>query len=341
MDQKRIDLRLGEARNIRHITCELFDLECANLNFDPTDWDYHHLGYRPLVEMLEDQYNAPVVITNGALQGLHAAIYALKCWGCKNTACRIPYWSRLAEIVKHGGLEFKPFIGQILPDDEGLRFDSLLSVIPNNPDGYLPSWERVRATSHVLKNSGVPFIHDAAYYTRTYLPIDAPIEAVGDLQIFSASKTYGLSGLRVGYIVVHNIEFYQPLLDFVESQTVGTSVLAQKMLLHILKKEYKLPIIREIFEKRSREAIKRAKKILNEVNPELVSFPEGFDKSSCGVFGWVKPMVNNLFNKIGVDVLDGELFGAPGFARINLGAGDALLIEAVKRINNVSKLPYN
>lgn len=328
-----LDLRIGEARAIRDITCRLFDLKRITTDMGPIDWEYQSNGYRPLIEFLENKYAANVIITNGANQALHAAVYALKHKGFNNLGIRTPYWNRIPEIAKHMGIGHTAFTGSML-SDENHNIDSYLATMPNNPDGHLPSLDMIRTVTELLKEQDIPLIHDAVYYTSTYLPIDHPIENVGDVQIFSASKSYGLSSLRLGYMVIYNASFYRLLADFMELSTVGASVPAQKLFLQILKREEQVPFIKAEFEKDSREALKKAKLLFKEVNPELVDIPIDLERT-CGVFAWVKPKLHGLFEQCKIEVLPGKIFGAPDYVRINLAAGIEHIAEAVKRINSI------
>lgn len=328
-----LDLRIGEARAIRDVTCRLFDLKRIHVEMGPIDWEYQSNGYRPLIQYLEDKYAANVIITNGANQALHAAIYALKHKGFNNLGIRTPYWNRIPEIANHMAMGYTAFTGSLL-SDENHKIDSYLATMPNNPDGHLPSVETIRTVAEILKDQDIPLIHDAVYYTRTYLPVDHPTENVGDVQIFSASKSYGLSSLRLGYMVVYNASFYRLLADFMELSTVGASVPAQKLFLQILKRENEVPFIKDAFEKDSREALYKAKVLFKEVNPELLEIPAHLERT-CGVFAWVKPKLPDLFDRCKIEVLPGKIFGAPDYVRINLAAGAEHIAEAVKRINSI------
>jgi aspartate/methionine/tyrosine aminotransferase len=333
-DNQTIDLRIGEARDLRDITTSLYDLHNLNITMKASDWEYQSYGYQPLVKFLEEKHSAPIVITNGANQGLHAAMYALQKKGFKNLGFRIPYWSRIPEIAKSVGLGYTPFEGDLLSEKK-LDIDSYLLTMPNNPDGHLPPLDVVRMVSALLKQQRIPLIHDAVYYTRSYLPIDRPIESLGDLQLYSASKTYGLSALRVGYMIVHNTEFYDSLNDYMELSTVGVSVPAQKLFLHILNREEQLPFLKTNFDTMTREALKKSKTIFKTVSSENIELPDNFDRC-CGMFAWVKPKKQDLFKKANIEVIDGNAFGKPEYVRINLAAGSAIIAEAVRRINNVS-----
>lgn len=328
-----IDLCTGNTPIIRDVSIKLFELDQFITDMKPTDWDYQVAGYQPLIQYLENKHNAPVLITNGATQALHAACWALARKGCHNLGFRIPYWSRVPEIADSIGIGYTPFVGGMM-SQENLKIDSYLLTMPNNPDGYMPSLDTLRAAAEIFEEQGMPLIHDAAYYTRSYLPVDHPVEAVGDVQIFSAAKTYGLSSLRVGYMVVYNASFYQLLRDYLEFSTVGVSVPAQKLLLHILQREEKLPLLANDFVKSTRDAIKRAKQIWRGIDPGKIEVPPSFDTTN-GVFAWLKT-TSNIFGRAKIAVLPGELFGSEGYCRANLAVGNDLLTEAVKRINELT-----
>ena len=330
----KIDLRIGEARILRDITTKLFYLDWLTIMMEASDWEYQSYGYRPLVKYLEDRYNAPIVITNGANQALHAAMYALKQMGYPNIGFRVPYWSRIPEIAQTVGIPHLSFEGEILPEENSQNISSYLMTMPNNPDGYLPSLERVRLVSEVLKEQNIPLIHDAVYYNRTCLPIDYPIENIGDVQIYSASKTYGLSSMRIGYMVVHNIDFYNLLLDYMELSTVGVSVPSQKLFLQLLQREDAMPMLKQNFEQQSREELKKAKQLFKTIDPEVLELSENFETIS-GMFAWVKPKQPDVFEKTNIAVLNGDVFGMPGYARINMAAGNDIIAETVKRLNGI------
>lgn len=93
-------------------------------------------------------------------------------------------------------------------------------------------------------------------------------------------------------------------------------------------------MLREAFEKQSREEIGKAKAIFKRISSELIELPENFDRA-CGVFAWVKPRAPDVFSRAKVEVLPGEIFGAPGFVRINLAAGNEMISEMVSRVNGL------
>lgn len=330
MTNSRLDLRIGEARVVRDVTFSIFNPKQTILDLDQNEWDYRAAGYKPLVAFLEEKHGAKVVITNGANQALHAAMHALKINGLRNVGMRIPYWNRIPDIIRGAGLKCTTF-NQLV---EGSGIDSYLLTLPNNPDGYIPSLNALRETIALLQELKIPLVHDAVYYSPSYLPVDYPVESWGDMQIFSASKHYGLSGLRVGYIVVHNPKFYQALVDFVEFTTVGVSVTAQQFFLKLLQREEELPKLKTLFHSMVRRKLEEGRALFKKLRPGLLTLPPNFDATS-GVFAWVVACSPQLFDLAEIDVLPGGWFGMPGWSRINLGAGNNIIAEMVDRLNQV------
>ncbi len=331
-----LDLRLGEARVLRDLSCKLFDLQNCALSFAPEDYEYNSLGYQPLLNLLEERYEAPVIITNGANQALYAAMALLKKRNFKNLGFRVPYWNRIPDIAENVDLDHTSFSHHTLSGSAADKIDSYLLVLPNNPDSFIPKLDVLRLYKASLKDRGIPLIHDAAYYTRSYLPTDHPIEPIGDVQIYSASKMFGLSALRVGWMVVYNNDYFNELLDYIETYTSGVSIASQKMVHHIFKRGQEVPALEEQFYKLSQEELKRNKHLFQTVNKELVELPDDFDKG-CGVFAWIKPKTKNLFENLNIAGLPGSIFGMPGYYRLNLAAGYELIKEAVSRINGYDK----
>lgn len=328
----RINLASGEPILVRDITRKLFELDRFSCDMSFQDWDYKVLGYKPLIDHLEHKHNAPVIITNGATQALHASLYALAHLGAAKVGFRTPYWSRLPEMIDGAGLDYAHFIGGMM-SQENLNIDSYLLTAPNNPDGYMPSLELLRTATQVYKDHKIPCIHNAVYYTRTYLPIDHPIEAVGDVQIFSASKHYGLTSLRIGYVVVYNPHFYQLIRDYMELSTIGVSIPAQRLYLHLLERTEQMPLLEEHFVKTTREALRRSKQLIKELDPAKIELPMSLDLS-CGSFAWLKLKQPDILTRAQIAAVPGELFGAkPDYVRVNLAVDHEILSTAVKCIN--------
>ena len=281
-------------------------------------------GYLPLVRLLEEKHKAPVVIFNGAKQALCGSFNSIKKIGKQKLGLRIPFWCLLKPIIEMNGLEIS----------HSNDFDSYLCVAPDNPDGYLPTIEKLKEHAEDCKDRNIPFIHDCVYFNKIYLPNNYPIFPVGDIQIFSFSKSLGLSGIRCGYAVCHNTQFYNLLQEYVEATTVGASTLSQIFLYDLLNRMNGYPSLTQKFETISAAALLNSKKIVKQINPEILEVPDNIE-DIAGMFLWAKIGPKADFNKAKVNPAYGEPFGAPGYVRINLALPEDQMIEIVKRLNSV------
>jgi aspartate aminotransferase len=321
-----IDCSVGEPYIVRDILESQFKLTPYELPDVKEMFEYPlPTGYKPLVKLLEDLYQAPVVITNGAKQALGASFYALKRMGKMNVGMRSPYWALIPPLVKMHGLNPLPsYVGA----------DANLLLLPNNPDGFISRPDAIQGFSDVCKERGVPLIHDAAYYTRIYMPVHFPLNKIGDVQIYSISKMLGLSGLRIGFVVCPNVEFYKYIQEYMETMTVGVSIVSQIFLYDLLNKMIAYPQLTKRVEVLSSIALHEAKRIFREVDSQVLEM-ECNPESVAGMFGWFKIGPKADFTKSKVNVIEGTPFGRPGYVRINLAFSQDVIKEIVNRLNSV------
>jgi aspartate/methionine/tyrosine aminotransferase len=309
-----IDCSVGEAHLVQDNLFSLFDLTNYQVRQVPHLYEYPPpSGYLPLVRLLEDKYQAPVIITNGAKQALGACFYALRQMKLQVVGMRKPYWALIPPLLEMHGLEFDE-------DD----YDSYLSVAPNNPDGFMPtSWDI---------GYGVPYLHDAAYYTHIYLPRAHPLPVLGDVQIYSASKMFGLSGLRIGWVVCSNPDFYQLIQYYMENMTVGVSNVSQVFLFDLLSRMENQSVLTQEFEEKSFSDLVESKKIAWQIDPQVLEIPINCQHIP-GMFLWAKVGPKANFQKAKVNVISGDAFGMPGYVRMNLAFNKATMWQIVQRLN--------
>jgi aspartate/methionine/tyrosine aminotransferase len=318
-----LDCSVGEPHIVRENLIKAFDLSAYELPNIPHMYEYPMPnGYKPLVQLLEEKHKAPVIITNGAKQALGACFYALNQMNLQFLGMRKPYWALIPPLLKMHGLEYS----------EG-AYNSYLSLAPNNPDGFMPDLELEAKT---FKEIGVPYIHDGAYYTHTYLPFEYQLKSLGDVQIYSISKMLGLSGLRLGYAVCHSTEFYKLILNYMESMTVGVSVMPQIFLYDLMRRMNAYPTLTQQFESKSYYDIQESKKIIQKVDPEILEVNSDI-LQQAGIFGWFKVGPKADFVKSKVNVIAGDLFGGPDMIRMNLAFDSTIMEEIVRRLNSVKE----
>lgn len=318
-----IDASIGESHLIREAVLSSYNMSTTNLDAGLT-WEYPTPeGDRELTEILSKRYNAPVVITTGAKQGLAACFYALKKLGCSTIGLRQPWWALLPPLIKFHGLN-------PMPSNDA---DSYLAVLPGNPDGYMMNPAEIQNLAKECKDSGKFLIHDAVYYNHSYLSDTTDLIPFGDVQLYSASKSYGISGIRIGWAVCHNYKFYNLIREYIEMMTVGVSEISQQFFLqNIIKYDEINPNVRKKFEKKSFTALREARELFSRVNSNIIELPDNFVETP-GMFIWAKLKDPDAMKAAKINVIDGAPFGAQGYIRMNLALPKHTLKEVVSRLS--------
>lgn len=258
-----------------------------------------------------------VVVTNGAKQALLAACYALirerakqrkeqHYWAAdaRRLFHRKPYWVTYPTIAELSHLTFRDTDWH--PEDpHTLR----VTTSPNNPDGT------------VEVDSRCWDIWDAAYASPVY-GWDGIIPH-HKISVWSASKLYGLSGLRVGWLVTGDEYLAQAAAEYVEKTTSGVAVPCQEVMADVLAKgrENHAALI-DAGAKARRQLFENASSLIRAT--PLVEKYEGFPLNKRGMFAWVKVQEPAEFEailaKAQVKVVDGiHCGGDKGWYRISLG----------------------
>jgi len=317
-----IDVSVGEAHLVRDCFLKHYGQELY-LKLDDLSGSYPHpAGQKKLLTLLEEKYKYPVLITNGAKQALGAAFYALNKTGKSQVFMRKPYWALIPPLLRQHNLSYV-----------SKNYDSILCLAPNNPDGHTPDVDNLHLQEKMAADSKVPFIHDAAYFTHTYLPKNYRLDVIGDMQIFSISKMYGMSGVRLGYIVCKNTQYYSLLKEYLEMMTVGVSSLSQEFLYKVLSYEKQFPKVKAAFEEESSFYLKEAKKKVKNINKDVLEVPDNFEETP-GMFLWAKVGKSADFNRSKVYFVSGEHFGMNGYVRMNVAQRPNVLQEIINRLNS-------
>lgn len=318
-----IDAAVGEPHIVRANLFNMFDMESlAPVVKDCNQFEYTKpAGYEPLVKFLENKYQAPVIISNGAKQSIGSLFYSIKKSGRGGIWMRKPWWSLFPPLIKMHGLSQADF-----PYTVG---SAQLLVCPDNPSGFTLSDKEWEYNASCCKEDGIPIIHDAAYYNPIYIPHQLEFKALGDVQVFTCSKLLGLSQLRVGFAVYHNTELYKAALEYMEHMTVGVSILSQIYAYNIFKKMAENPILTANFEVKSCSDIQRNRTLAKKISSDILE-P---DNNNVGMFLWTKCHNLDAFKNNKINVVEGTPFGMPGYIRMNIALPKEKMIEVVDRLN--------
>lgn len=285
---------------------------------DILNWTYQPAaGTKDLVRLLENKYDAKVVICNGAKQALAASLYAFKRSGCSKLYYGKPYYPANPSISQTVGID---------TSDTELQCDCKLLTSPNNPDG-----RHTNSQTIIKSQCEMPTIHDAAYHTEIYLPENEIPLPLGNIQVFSMSKMYGLSGLRIGYAVCHSEQYYKDVVTYIETATAGVSSPSQDIALKVESFFQNTPGAYEEFTAECRSSLKHNRELLKDIDPEVLTV-EPCETNS--MFAWCKvgPKFDNVTAK--VHMLRGSIFGASNdYVRINIAYPEEIMREAITRLN--------
>lgn len=328
---KQIDCSIGEPVIIKDNFLQCFNVGKPSFNLFNDDHSFYPptKGYSKLVSYLEGIHQAPVIITNGAKQAIAASFYAVQKMGAKELGYKKPYWNMIPKLAEKMGLKSKSVN---IDDDSETHCDAYFSIMPNNPDGFLQPYEEYKYVADAHKAFKIPFIHDAAYYNELYLPYDYELGPIGDVQIFSISKSYGLSGLRLGYAVIYDIDCYKHMLDYMEHMTVGVSMASQCIMFDLFQEIKNNPENEKRFISKCREDICMAKMLMKTLDNSNIEISEKIDQS-IGMFLWAKCKDKSIFEKANIVVSDGESYGMKDHIRMNLTIRNEELKQVIARLS--------
>lgn len=205
---------------------------------------------------------------------------------------------------------------------------------PHNPTGFLPSFDFLTQLSRLSNDHGFLVFSDEVYRGLEYdaghrLPAFADLNQRG-VSLGVMSKTYGLAGLRIGWIATRNQDLFKELAAFKDYTTICNSAPSEFLAALALKHrnsivERNLSIIRknllllEAFFSRHGE---RFDWCPPKAGP--IAFPRYLGES-------VEDFCDQLLQAAGVLLLPGPLFGKAydcfriGFGRADMEEGLSLL----------------
>jgi len=253
-----------------------------------------------------------VVITNGATQGLLAVISAYE--GIKLSP---PYWPRIPVLADFAGVTLNN-------EKQGSACPELITW-PNNPSGC------EFGTNVADADSGV--IWDAVYASEIYGfdPALVPFLQRSDAIIGSVSKIFGLSGLRVGWVLFKDRAHWEKASHYLETSTSGVSVISQLYTADLLDRVNKFPAIFQKIKKLAKKSLETNSRIIQDVVTPFASAVGGSIGGHGGLFAWFRPSnyasFKDALNRAKIFIVRGDLCGfTKEWIRINAGA-DAVKIQ--------------
>ena len=254
-----------------------------------------------------------------------------------------PYYQSLGEVALGIGADVSEWPGN--PDrawELGLevlktiltdRTKLVVVNFPHNPTGFLPSLDFVHGLSALSEFHGFLVFSDEVYRGLELDPSDrlpgfADINARA-VSLGVMSKTYGLAGLRIGWIATRDDRLFSELAAFKDYTTICNSAPSEFLAALALRKA-------EVIVQRNLKIIRR--------NLDLL---DAFFESHSDLFSWHRPKAgsvafpalrkgtvakfcSDLVNTAGVLLLPGTLYGNDANA-FRVGFGRKNLPEALRR----------
>jgi aspartate/methionine/tyrosine aminotransferase len=255
-----------------------------------------------------------------------------------------PHYQSLSEVVKSIGCLVSPWLAR---EENGWALDldelrhlmrtttkAIIINTPHNPTGYLMSRADFEAVNKFAQEKNLLLFSDEVYRESEYDP-GARLPAACDMgehaiSLGVASKTYGLAGLRIGWIATKNKKIYERMASLKDYTTICNSAPSeflaevamgnrQKLVdrnLGIIKNN--LMVVDALFTRYSN--------LFSWIRPQAGSM--GFPKL---LKGDVEDFCDDLVRKAGVLLLPGTMYDDT-HNHFRLGLGRMNLPQAVERL---------
>ncbi len=211
---------------------------------------------------------------------------------------------------------------------------------PHNPTGFLPTAAFVQELSLLSERHGFVIFSDEVYRGLELDPADR-LPALADLNdravsLGVMSKTYGLAGLRIGWIATRNRRLYDALAGFKDYTTICNSAPSEFLATLALRHgqrivDRNLEIIRANLERLDRFFAAQGERFAwHRPKAGPIAFP-------TLLHGAVDAFCADLLKQTGVLLLPGTLYGT-GTNALRIGFGRKNLPEALARLERYIQL---
>ena len=255
-----------------------------------------------------------------------------------------PVYQSLAEVARAAGCDVSPWHAR---EENGWSLDldelrhlmrtntrAIILNTPHNPTGYLMSRDDYEALHNFAKTNKLLLFSDEVYRESEY-DSSARLTAACDLGDYAislgvTSKTYGLAGLRIGWIATKNKRIYEKMASLKDYTTICNSAPSEflaevAMCNRLTLVERNLGIIKQNLEVID-DLFARHGDVFSWVRPQAgsMAFPRYLR-------GDVETFCDALVKKAGVLLLPGSVYD-DSRDHFRLGLGRKNLPQAVERL---------
>ncbi len=303
-----------------------------------------------------------VVVTNGGKQAIYEVCQALLDPG-DEVLVPSPYWVTYPECVALAGAVTVPVPAGIeagfrvsVDQLEAARTDRtklLIFTSPSNPTGAVYPPDEVAAIGEWAAGRGLWVLTDEMYEHLVYggataasLPVVAPAAADRCVVVNAVSKSYAMTGWRVGWLVAP-ADFAKAVTRLQTHVSTNVNNVAQRAAVAALDGGLEaVEAMREAFDRRRR----LMHRLLEELPGVTCLEPQGAFYAFPSVAGLIdgRPvggrvagssleLAEILLEEAKVAAVPGEAFGAPGYLRFSYAVGDDLIAEGLGRLADLLK----
>ena len=257
-----------------------------------------------------------------------------------------PCYQSLVEVARSIGCEVTLWKaaeenGWALDPEElqrSLKSNTRVIVVntPHNPTGYLMPGDTFQEISRIAAENGIILFSDEVYRESEYR-IEDRLPAACDLGAHTVSlgvmsKTYGLPGLRIGWIATQNEDVYKRMAVLKDYTTICNSAPSE--------------FLAELALRHRTALVERTQKIISEnlnvLDPFFDRYADRFawQRPKAGAIGFPKLLgedvgvfCDSLVKTAGVLLLPGSVYDDPG-NHLRIGFGRKNMQEAVGRLGD-------
>lgn len=313
-----------------------------------------------IAEKIRNQYGAEydwedeILVTAGGQAGLHIAVMALVNPG-EEIIILVPYYPPYLVNAQLAGakpvfVELTPQ-GGFIPDPEAIeramtpRTKALILLSPNNPTGAVYPADILEKIVQMAAERNIAVISDEVYESLVYDGLDHksllsfPEGKANVVQVNSFSKTYAMTGLRVGYVAASNDKLLQ-FLKYHHTVNISANVPAQVACVAAMKGPQEcVEDMRRAYQERRDLLVA----MLNDIPGIHCDTPKGAFYAFADIRELGVPsleFVQYLVREAGVVLTNGSGFGYEGFVRVSYAAAPRLIEEAMRRMKEaVNRMP--
>ena len=310
-------------------------------------YDYGNVeGNLQLISLLSEIYHCDktnILITNGATEALYLI---LCCLSKGNTvAYQIPYYHDIDHIILGFGgtpkhIHLKNGIESVVQANNESQKDMDLLILnyPNNPTGTIIADSEYNQILKLSKRTDMITVFDEVCSDiilngqQSYMEHNIGKNLDNAIVINSLSKSYGIPGVRIGWIVA-NEKVINKCRTMKENVSNSTSMFSQMLALGILEK-------RDVIIQNNIEILRSNLMLLvnfMEQNKDIFEFTKPQGGACCFVKLKVQISVHqfclDLYNKASVLLVPGEYFGYENYFRLGFGIPTNQFEQAIQLLN--------